>query len=271
MQLVTARSAFASCSLTVLVHFGRLWKEEVALVRLQTATCDWITLEDYDETDEGAEIDEMEQARIADDPSKSQVVAVNDVKQTFSADEETLDVEESGQDGVQSRRWYDGWRDMLYFVNDMPYVTRYSTFTTKLPYEVMTPDEEFDLIAARNYVWNKAVKPMLLVVLSELVFLHCPRAVAAIQIMFHPLRVISVRLVCPGWASDSIWRCSYFTLKRRGTTNPMAGLIPRLMCHVLGDYYHRLRVEDKIRRFLRRVQVDPRSPYARATRSPVLT
>jgi hypothetical protein len=120
--------------------------------------------------------------------------------------------------------------------------------------EVEWSEEKADFMAAKSFIFGECIKPAISAVIQQHVMTHCPRAaLLAIPILHHPLRVVSTRLRCLGfWSNMTPWQCLRATLKAETCPGAFTGIVPRFFAQLLIESYRVLRVEDKIREFLRK-------------------
>ena len=162
---------------------GRVCLQEVALWRMQTASCAWsghsVSGEAHDETAQAGE------------PGSIRPLVI---WSSFGA------VLHSGW-AVSSQRG--GGAEWLCVRPDAATVAARRNRSSDLH------DEAFEVVAANSFIWNRALRPIIGVGLAQLLCAHCPRQLwaktllLAIPFLHHPLKVVSLRLVCPGWPPAS--------------------------------------------------------------------
>ena len=191
---------------SVQVISNEIWIAEVALMQLQTATCDWfhkenvecLTITASDESDRASNANTLEDCEI----TLSNVI---------------------------------------------------DRFTATFPAYPPTP-EELEFIAAKNDVWNRALRPVLSLCLSQLVHIHCPRAFMVVPLITHPLRVVSIRLVHSDLARETpskLWDLLILSFKGKDGSNLFSGLLPRFFSFLIMERIRKMRIEERIRRFFR--------------------
>ena len=100
-------------------------------------------------------------------------------------------------------------------------------------------DEAFDVVAAHSFVWNRAMRPIIGIVMAQLLCAHCPKPLwgkvlmVALPFLHHPLKVISLRTVCPGWPPPTFWHLILLTLDSSTKTSALAGILPKVCSHLL--------------------------------------
>ena len=205
---------------------GRVCLQEVALWRMQTASCAWsghsVSGEAHDETAQAGE------------PGSIRPLVI---WSSFGA------VLHSGW-AVSSQRG--GGAEWLCVRPDAATVAARRNWSSDLH------DEAFEVVAANSFIWNRALRPIIGVGLAQLLCAHCPRQLwaktllLAIPFLHHPLKVVSLRLVCPGWPPASFLHLLLHSLDGTSKTSAMAGILPKLCSHVLTVSLRKLRLHEKL-------------------------
>jgi len=113
-------------------------------------------------------------------------------------------------------------------------------------------DEAFEVVAANSFIWNRALRPIMGIGFAQLLHAHCPKQLwakallVAIPLLRHPLKVVSLRLVCPGWPPPSFWHLILYTLDNSSKTSMMAGILPKICSQLLVDALRRCRLHEKL-------------------------
>ena len=100
-------------------------------------------------------------------------------------------------------------------------------------------EEAFDVVAAHSFLWNRAMRPIIGFGMAQLLCAHCPKPLwgqvlmVALPFLHHPLKVISLRTVCPGWPPPTFWHLILLTLDSSTKTSALAGILPKFCSHLL--------------------------------------
>ena len=229
---------------------GRVSFDEVALWRMQTASCAWHSgrWEDFDAGSDGV--------NVGHGPS----------------------IDWSEQRADASR----GARVLKFLTGAWSYAWRFptpdsATVEARRDWSRDLHDDAFQIVAANSFIWNRALRPIIGIGMAQLLCAHCPKQLwaktllLAIPILRHPLKVVSMRLVCPGWPPPSFWQLIIYTLDGSSKMSPMAGVWPKILSHLLVVQLRSFHLDEKMRSFFlyawASVRVGARARLVRITAS----
>ena len=226
---------------------GRVCFEEVALWRMQTASCAWHS-GSWDDTEVDAREIESH-STVAPSSDRFQRVpssphrAARALRLLTSALGSSWTFATPDAETIEARR--DWSRDLQ--------------------------DDTFEIVAANSFIWNRALRPIIGIGMAQLLCAHCPKQLwakmllVAVPILRHPLKVVSMRLVCPGWPPPSFWQLILYTMDGSARMSPMAGILPKICSHLLVDQLRGLHLDEKLRAYFLRVVESVRARTVRVT------
>lgn len=223
---------------------GRVSFDEVALWRMQTASCAWHSgrWDDIEANDDMIDLGHS----IAPSLERSQQRAV-------------------ASRGARVLRFLTGGWNCSWKIR----APDSATVAARRDWSRDLHDDAFEIVAANSFIWNRALRPIIGIGMAQLLCAHCPKQLwakimlLAIPILRHPLKVVSLRLVCPGWPPPSFWQLILDTLDGPSKMSPMAGILPKICSHFLIAQLRSLHLDEKIRLLFMQVS----SVGARAMRS----
>jgi len=219
---------------------GRVCLEEVALWRMQTAACAWHPGAWVDDTldtqDRGAGAG-LGAAQASDDSHGAQ-----------------------SPGGSHARRFLEwlaggGSHDWVFAPPDA------ATVNARRDWSQDLDDEAFETVAASSFIWNRALRPIVSIGMAQLLCTHCPKALwgkvlmVALPFLRHPLKVISLRIVCPGWPPPPFWHLILLTLDSSTKTSLLSGIIPKFCSHLLVQQLRSYDLHGRIRALLTRMRL----------------
>jgi hypothetical protein len=115
--------------------------------------------------------------------------------------------------------------------------------------------EAFDVLASSSFLWNRALRPLIMYGIVRLLSAHCPKRLwpkallIAIPLLRHPLKVVSMRLVCASGAAEP--NCSFphlllHTLDSSTNASAFAGILPQLCSFFLVEQLRSLALHERL-------------------------